>query len=299
MLILRTLLFVPGNQERRLEKAHQIQADALILDLEDSVPPAEKGKAREMVAAAIDGLASTGKDIFVRINALTTTHAVPDIKAVATGRLKGICLPKSEAKDDINRADALLAEAEEKSGLEAGSIGILSLIETPKGILNAYDIVGASPRIIGAILGAEDFALEMGVNRTKEGAEIYYPRAAIAVACHAAGVLAIDSVYTDVRDIDGLIEEVRAVLQLGFRGKAVIHPDQVEPVNRVFAPSDEDVARAQQVVQAFEAAVAQGRASVALDGRMVDAPVAERARKLLNLAEAIAKKEGTTRISSQ
>jgi citrate lyase subunit beta/citryl-CoA lyase len=255
--------------------------------------------ARKTVAMAIDELAAIGKDIFVRINALTTSYVVPDIKAVVTGKLKGICLPKSESRDDINRVDAMLAEAEKKSGLEADSIGILSLIETPKGILNAYDIVRASPRIIGAIFGAEDFALEMGVNRTKEGVEIYYPRAAIAVACHAAGVLAIDSVYTDVRDIDGLIKETKAVLQLGFRGKAVIHPDQVEPVNRVFVPSDEEVARAQRIVQAFEAAVVQGQASVALDGKMVDAPVAERARKLLNLAEAIARKEGIVRTSSQ
>jgi citrate lyase subunit beta/citryl-CoA lyase len=291
MLILRTLLFVPGNQERRLEKARQIPADALILDLEDSVPPAEKDTARKMVVAAIDKMASTGKDIFVRINSLPTPYAESDIKAVVAGKLKGICLPKSESRDDIHRADTMLAEAEKKSGLKAGSTGILALIETSKGIINAYDIVSASPRIIGAIFGAEDFALEMGINRTKEGTEIYHPRATIAVACRAAGILAIDSVYTDVRDTDGLVRETRAVAQLGFRGKAVIHPDQVEPVNQVFVPSDEEVAQAQRVVQAYEEAVSQGRASVALDGSMVDAPVAERYKKVLDLAETIARKE--------
>ena len=143
MLILRTLLFVPGNQERRLEKARQLPADALILDLEDSVPLAEKDTARKMVAASIDGLASTGKDIFVRINALTTRYAVPDIQAVATRGLKGICLPKSESKDDISRAEALLADAEKKSGREAGSLAILALLETPKGIINAYEPLAA------------------------------------------------------------------------------------------------------------------------------------------------------------
>ncbi len=294
MLILRTLLFVPGNQERRLEKARLISADALILDLEDSVPPSEKDAARKMVAASIDELASSGKVIFVRINSLPTPYAVSDIKAVAAGRLKGICLPKSESRDDIHRADALLADAEKKSGLEVGSIGIVALIETSIGIINAYDIVSASPRIIGAIFGAEDFALEMGINRTKEGSEIYYPRAAIAVACHAAGVLAIDSVYTDVRDTDGLVKETRAVAQLGFQGKEVIHPDQVGPVNRVFVPSDEEITQAHRVVQTFEAAVAQGQASTSLDGKMVDAPVAERAKKVLDLADAMAKKEGAT-----
>jgi len=290
MLLLRTLLFVPGNQARRLEKAHLIPADALILDLEDSVPPSEKDSARKMVAASIDELAASGKDIFVRINSLPTPYAVSDIKAVATKSLRGICLPKSETADDIRRADALLADAEKKSCLEAGSISIMALIETSKGIINAYEIVSASPRIIGAIFGAEDFALEMGIKRTKEGAEIYYPRTVVAVACHAANVLAIDSVYTDVRDTDGLIRETRAVAQLGFQGKAVIHPDQVGPVNQVFVPSDEEIAQARRVVHTFEAAVAQGQASVSLDGKMVDAPVAERARKVLTLADALAEK---------
>jgi len=290
MLLLRTLLFVPGNQARRLEKARLIPADALILDLEDSVPPSEKDSARKMVAASIDELAASGKDIFVRINSLPTPYAVSDIKAVATKSLRGICLPKSETADDIRRADALLADAEKKSRLEAGSISIMALIETSKGIINAYEIVSASPRIIGAIFGAEDFALEMGIKRTKEGAEIYYPRTVVAVACHAANVLAIDSVYTDVRDTDGLIRETRAVAQLGFQGKAVIHPDQVGPVNQVFVPSDEEIAQARRVVHTFEAAVAQGQASVSLDGKMVDAPVAERARKVLTLADAIAEK---------
>ena len=291
MVILRTLLFVPGNQERRLEKARLIPADALILDLEDSVPPSEKDSAREKVAATIDGLASSGKGIVVRINSLPTPYAVSDIKAVATRRLKGICLPKSESADDIRRADALLADAEKESGLDVGSIGILALIETPKGIINACDIVSASPRIMGAIFGAEDFALEMGINRTKEGSEIFYPRTVLAVACHAANVLAIDSVYTDVRDTDGLIRETRVVAQLGFQGKAVIHPDQVGPVNQVFLPSDDEIAQARRVVQAFEAAVEQGQASTSIDGKMIDAPVAERARKVLALADSIAKKE--------
>jgi len=290
MLLLRTLLFVPGNQARRLGKARLIPADALILDLEDSVPPSEKDSARKMVAASIDELAASGKDIFVRINSLPTPYAVSDIKAVATKSLRGICLPKSETADDIRRADALLADAEKKSRLEAGSISIMALIETSKGIINAYEIVSASPRIIGAIFGAEDFALEMGIKRTKEGAEIYYPRTVVAVACHAANVLAIDSVYTDVRDTDGLVRETRAVAQLGFQGKAVIHPDQVGPVNQVFVPSDEEIAQARRVVHTFEAAVAQGQASVSLDGKMVDAPVAERARKVLTLADAIAEK---------
>jgi citrate lyase subunit beta/citryl-CoA lyase len=165
------------------------------------------------------------------------------------------------------------------------------LIETPGGIINAYEIASASARILGLAFGAEDYTLQMGITRTKEGAELYYPRMAISLACHAASVLAIDSVYTDVRDGEGLVKETRAVRQMGFQGKLVIHPDQVGQVNQVFVPSEDEITHARRVLAAFEAAVAEGKASTSLDGRMVDAPVAERATKLLSLAESIARKE--------
>lgn len=296
MLILRTLLFVPGNQERRLEKVRSIPADAFILDLEDSVPPSEKDSARQMVAASIDGLASSGQEVFVRINALSTPYAIPDIRMVITRGLRGICLPKSESTDHIHKADTLISDAEREAGLEMGSIGLLALIETPKGIINACGIAGASSRILGVNFGAEDYALEMGINRTKEGAEIHYPRMVISLACHAANVLAIDSVYTDLRDEEGLIKETRLAGQMGFQGKLVIHPDQISPVNQVFTPSEEETTYARRIVEAFEVAVSQGQASISLDGKMIDTPVAERARKLLTLAEAITEKERTNSI---
>ncbi len=291
MLILRTLLFVPGNQEKRIEKARSVPADALILDLEDSVPPSEKDSARKMVAASLYGLATGRQAIFVRTNSLTPPYALPDIKKVVAAGLFGILLPKSESADDIHMADKLIADAEKEAGLKVGSIRILALIETPKGIINAYAIANASPRILGIAFGAEDYALEMGINRTKEGTEIYYPRIVISLTCHAANMLAIDCVYTDVRDREGLIKETKLVRQMGFQGKAVIHPDQIEPVNEIFTPSEEESAYARKVVATFEDAVAQGKASTSLDGKMIDSPVAERARKLLFLAESIAKKD--------
>ena len=293
-MVLRTLLFVPGNQERRIEKARSIAADALILDLEDSVPPAEKALAREKVAVSLEGLASTGRTVFTRINSLATPYVLPDIKAVVRSGLRGILLPKSESTTDIQKADAFITDIEVTAGLEIGSTGLLALIETPRGIINAYEIASASARIIGLAFGAEDYTLEMGITRTKEGDELYYPRMAISIACHAAGILAIDSVYTDVRDSEGLVKETKEVRQMGFQGKLVIHHDQVDPVNQVFIPSKEEVSHARIVVEAFEAAVAEGKASTSLDGRMVDAPVAERAKKLLYLAESIVKKEGTS-----
>lgn len=293
MITLRTLLFVPGNQERRIDKARSIPADAIILDLEDSVPLAEKNSARVMVSSSIGGLALKGQEVFVRINALSTDHAVADIKAITTPGLSGICLPKSESADDILRADALIAEAERAADLKVGSIWLLALVETPKGILNVYEIAGASPRVLGIAFGPEDYTLEMEVKRTKEGAEIYYPRVVIAVACHAAGVLAIDGVYTDVRDEEGLNQDARLARQMGFHGKLLIHPNQVSPVSQIFSPAEEEITHARGVVEAFEAALAQGQASTNFEGKMIDAPVAARARKLLVLAESIEKREST------
>lgn len=290
MLILRSAMFVPGNQERRIEKARSVPADALILDMEDSVPPAEKETARNMVASVIGGLASAGREIFVRTNSLQTPYAESDIKAVVMPGLKAIVLPKSETANDIHRVDALITEAERKAGMEAGSVKIVALVETPLAIVNAYAIASASPRVIGLSLGAEDYALEMGVTRTKEGAEIQYPRMVIGVACRAANVLAIDCVFTDVRDGEGLVKDTMLARQLGFQGKFVIHPDQVGPVNEAFTPSEAEVAYARRVIEAFETAVGQGLASVALEGKMVDQPVAERAKKLLSLAGAIGNK---------
>ena len=289
-MVLRTLLFVPGNQKRRIEKAHSVAADALILDLEDSVPSAEKDSAREMVASSIKGLASDGQEVFVRINSLSTPHAITDIRAVVRNGLKGIVLPKSGSAEDIQKADTLIANAEKEKGLEIDSISILPLVETPMGIINANKIASASSRIMGITLGAEDYTLEMGITRTGEGDELYYPRTVISLACHAIDILAIDSVYTDIRDTEGLIRETRMVKQMGFQGKLVIHPDQIGPVNQVFVPSDEEISQAQRVLETYNTAVSEGRASTSLDGRMVDAPVAARAKRLLALAESIASK---------
>lgn len=281
--ILRTLLFVPSNQQRKLERAALAGADALILDLEDSVPPSEKEAAREMVAKALRKLASCGKEIFVRINPLSTRHAWADIVKVVTSGLGGIVLPKVDSANDIHLAESMLADAEKRAGLEAGMVSILALVETPKGIIHAYEIAKASQRIAGIVFGAEDYALEMGIERSREGTEIYYPRMVIPVACHAANVLAIDCVYPDVKDKEGLIRETKLAKQMGFHGKAVIHPDQVAPVNEVFSPSPEDIEQARRVVEAFETALTEGKASTSLDGKMIDLPVFERARRLLSM----------------
>lgn len=287
MIILRSLLFVPGNQERRIEKAFSIPADGVILDLEDSVPAAEKEAARNMLPRAVSRFRSTRKQVFVRVNSMATPNCLPDIKTAVAVRIAGIILPKSESATTIKQAEEMMAEAEITSGINVGQTRIVALVETPMGLINAGDISTASPRVTAIAFGAEDYALEMGIQRTREGAEIYYPRMVISVACHAAGILAFDSVYADVRDTEGLIAETRVVKQMGFHGKMVIHPDQVNPVNEVFCPSESEVAYAHRVVEAFDVGVKRGQASVSLDGKMIDIPVLERARNLLARAEAI------------
>lgn len=291
MIILRSLIFVPGNQERRIEKALTIPADAVILDMEDSVPVAEKESARNMLPMAISRFRDAKKHIFVRVNSMSTSYCLPDIKAALAGKIAGIILPKSESATTIRQAEEIMAEAERTSQINVGQTGIVALVETPRGLINADKIASASPRIIGIAFGAEDYALEMGIQRTREGAEIYYPRMVISVACHAVKVLAFDSVYTDVRDKEGLIAETRAVKQMGFHGKMIIHPDQVSPVNEIFSSSESEVAYAQRVVETFDAGVKRGQASIALDGKMIDIPVLERAKNLLARAQAIAELE--------
>jgi citrate lyase subunit beta/citryl-CoA lyase len=285
MVTLRTLLFIPGNQQKMLAKATTVTADAVIFDLEDSVPPAEKDSAREMVAGAISGFNSNRPQVYVRINSSQTPYCASDIAKVVTRGLHGICLPKSESAEQINQIDALISKAERAANLPPGSVKILALVA--RGILKVSEIATSSPRIMGLALGAEDFAVDMGTSRSKEGLEIYYPRMVLAVACHAADVQAIDTVYVDVKNIEGLVAETRFLKQIGFQGKLLIHPGQIAPVNEVFTPSAQEIAYAKRVIEAFDAAVKQGLASTPLDGKMVDTPVAERARRLLAQYETI------------
>jgi citrate lyase subunit beta/citryl-CoA lyase len=291
MRILRTLLYVPGNRPRMIDKAVSTPADAVILDLEDSVPTSEKESARTMVASAIGRFASTRPQVFVRVNSLFTPYAAADIEETVIQGLCGVLLPKSESAEEIRRVDQLISEREKEAGLRRGSIGVLALVETARAVMRVCEIISASARVLGVAFGAEDYAIDLGVGRAEEGTEMSYPRMVIPVACHAANVQAIDCVCMDVRDTEGLIREARHAKQLGFQGKQVVHPSQVIPVNEVFTPSPQEIEYARRVVGAFETAVRQGYASTSLDGKLVDVPVAERARRLLAQYEAITEAE--------
>lgn len=290
MRVLRTMLFVPGNNMRMIHKTRTLDADAFILDLEDAVPMDEKETARVFVEDALEWMGSEGLDVFVRVNALTTGLTPLDIEAAVHDGIGGIMLPKSESEGDVLEVERLIEAAEEGRGLEPGSTSIVPLIETAKGVLNAPGIATASSRIVASSFGAVDFTRDMGTTISREGTELLYARSIISLVARASGVQAIDTVWVDIMDREGLIRDARLAKQLGFKGKLLIHPSQIEPVNQVFSPSEEEVLYAQRLVEAFKEAEARGLGAVSLEGRMIDTASFRQALDLLSLAKAVESK---------
>jgi citrate lyase subunit beta/citryl-CoA lyase len=291
MRLLRTMLFTPGNNMRMIYKAGTLGADAIILDLEDAVPLAEKETARIFIKDSIEQVAAGGAQVFVRPNAFTTGLAEEDLKWTVREGLDGIVLPKAEAKDDVLETEKLLSALEQERGLEAGSLVIVPILETARGVVNDYEIVMASQRVVAIAFGAVDFTRDMGIPLSREGTELFYARSHVAVAARAAEVQAIDTPWIDVADREGLIQDSERGRQLGFRGKLLIHPSQIEPVNEVFSPAEDEVEYARKVVEAFSEAEAKGVGAISLDGKMIDRPNFRQAQDLIALAEAIARKE--------
>jgi citrate lyase subunit beta / citryl-CoA lyase len=284
---MRSLMFVPANRPNMVEKAHSVPADVIVLDLEDSVPPAEKLAARDGVRAAIESLSAAGKTVHVRINHLSSGLTSDDLAAAIGPGLAGIAFPKAAGAADIRELDVMIRLHEVRNGVRPGTAALIPAIETARALLRCEDIALASTRITALCLGAEDFVADLAVPRTPGGVELEYARRVIVHVCAAYDLVPLDVVYSDFRDEQGLIADATYGRSIGFKGKYVIHPDQVEPVNAVFAPSAEDLEGARRVVAAFDEAVAQGHASTQLDGRMVDTPVAKRARELIEYSESL------------
>jgi citrate lyase subunit beta/citryl-CoA lyase len=288
---LRSILFVPGNRPRMLEKARTLPADAVILDLEDAVPPGEKTAARAMVRQALEA-GPYDPQVILRVNAFPTGLAEGDLGETFVPGVDSVCLPKASTAGDVERLAVLLAALEQERGIPLGAVVVLLMVETAQGVLNAHEMAcaGSGPgfgRVQALCLGGEDLAWDLGAVRTREGAEIAHARARLVLAARAAGAAAIDTVYTDLTDQEGLLAEARQARQLGYSGKLLIHPSQIEPVHRAFAPSEEEVAHARRVVAAFEAGETDGKGVVVVDGRMIDAPVVARAREVLMMTESM------------
>ena len=288
MRLLRTMLFTPGNNMRMIYKAGTLGADAIILDLEDAVPIAEKETARIFIKDSIEQVAAGGAQVFVRTNAFTTGLAEEDLNWTVQAGLDGIVLPKAESREDVLETEKILSALEKERGLEPGSLVIVPTLETARAVVNAYGIVTASQRVVAIAFGAVDFTRDMGIHLSREGTELFYARSHIAVAARAAEVQAIDTPWIDVADREGLVQDSERGRQLGFRGKLLIHPSQIEPVNEVFSPSEDEVEYARKVVEAFSQAEARGLGAISLDGKMIDRPNFRQAQDLIALAEAIA-----------
>ncbi len=289
MDLIRTLLFIPGNRPNMLQKGPDMSADALVPDLEDSVPPDEKANARAIVAEHLPGLA--GRRVFVRINGLQTEWTWDDLRAVVSKDIEGISIGKLDSPEMAKELDAMLNVLERERGLPIGHTRIIPWIETGKGVANAKDTAMATPRMLGLAFGAEDYTADMGVTRTKGSEEIATARAMTAIAARAADIVAFDTPDPDFNDIDALVADARRAKAVGCKGKFVIHPNQIGPINDVFRPSPEEMSHARRVVQVFEEAKEKGSAATTLDGKMVDTPVWKRALKLLEVAESIERVE--------
>jgi citrate lyase subunit beta/citryl-CoA lyase len=301
------MLFVPANSWRMIATSGTEAGDAVILDLEDACPMAEKETGRVFARDSIPMLKEKGLDVFVRINSFETGLTEIDLSYIITKGLDGVMLPKSESKEDMVKLDQLLKEEEKKKGMEPGSVSLLPLLESPKGIAAVSEIIAASPRVIGVSFGAGDYSREIGAGMgvTSLSADDFFlmashPRSCIALAARAAGVLAIDSPYFGlVIDIDGLTLETRKVKLMGFTGKLLVHPRHVYPVNQIFSPTKEEIAFAKRVINAYDEAKSKGLGATSIGGKMIDFGSYRRAINLIFIAEKISESEKTRRGCSE
>jgi citrate lyase subunit beta/citryl-CoA lyase len=281
----RTMLFVPGNNPGMLKDAGLYGADSLMFDLEDAVAVTEKDSARFLVYNAIKNLDYGDTEIVVRINALDNPFGREDIEAVVRAGADVIRLPKTETKEDILEVEAAIEEVERKIG-KLGRTKMMAAIESTIGVINAYPIATASKRLIGIALGAEDYVTNLKTKRYPDGMELMGARSQIVIAARAAGIYALDTVYSDIDDMEGFKREVELIKQLGFDGKSVINPRQIKPVHEIFTPTQKDIEKSINIVKAAWVAKNQGLGVISLNGKMIDKPIIERAERLLQLASA-------------
>jgi len=277
---MRSLLFAPGNHARRMEKALSLAAEGVILDLEDAVAVSEKAATRPVVAGAFDKPRS-GK-LYVRVNALGTEWCYGDITAVVRAGLDGIVLPKVEHAHELRTADWLIGALERERGLPVGAIDLIPIIETALGVSNLSGICQSGTRTKRLAFGAGDFTLDMGMVWSQSETELLPYRSACVLESRAAGLEPpLDTVWADLRDLEGFIASARHAAALGFQGKLCIHPDQIAKANAAFSPDEATVAKARRIVEAFDKAEAEGMASIQLDGQFIDYPIVQRARRVL------------------
>lgn len=282
----RTMMFVPGNNPGMMRDAHIYGPDSIMFDLEDSVSMLEKDAARLLVYNALKTIDYGDVELVVRINPLSTPYGKQDIEAMVRAGAHVLRMPKTETAQDVIEVEQEIERVEKEAGIPVGRTLIMAAIEGALGVINAHAIATASPRMMGIALGAEDYSANLKVNRSKEGDELLLARETIVVAARAAGIAALDTVFSDVNDMDTFRAEVEFIKKLGFDGKSVINPRQIGPVNEIFAPSQTEIEKAKRIIAALKEAEAKGSGVISLNGKMVDRPVVIRAQRVLDIARA-------------
>lgn len=277
----RCLLYMPGDSRRKIEKAAALGVDCICMDLEDGVAASQKEEARATVLTALRELDFGHSEKLVRLNPYGSGLEAADLTATVDARPDGFVLPKVQGAEDLRWLDRALDEVEAARGWQAGSLGVIAIVESAWGILNLKEICAATARLRALIFGGEDYAANIGAQRSPEAWELLQARSAIVLHAAAYGLHAIDIVAVDYQDAEALAREAAFGATLGFSGKQAIHPKQVDPIQAAFTPSPEAVAEARRVVEAFAAHAASGVGAFALDGKMVDAPIVKAAERLL------------------
>ncbi len=279
----RTMMFVPGNNPGMMADAHIYGPDSIMLDLEDSVTMAEKDTARLLVYNALKSIDYGDTEMVVRINPLNTPYGKKDIEAVVKAGVDVIRMPKTETAEEVVEVEKEIERVEKEIGC-LGRTKIMAAIESTLGVVNAYAIATASKRMMGIALGAEDYSANLKTQRTPGGDELRLARETIVVAARAAGIDALDTVYSNLNDMETFRKEVEFIKTLGFDGKSIINPRQIEVVNEVFAPSEKAIEKARTIIAAIKEAEKKGSGVIAVNGKMVDRPVVIRAQRTIDLA---------------
>jgi len=285
---LRAMLFVPGTAEEKFAKIPRLAATSFILDLEDSVPPSEKERARHLVTQLIESIGARYV-LYVRVNATSSPHLADDLTAVVRPGLAGIVVPKVERPEDLVTVNRLIDERTAEVEMDAGDLDVMATIETAAGLHSVYDIAAVGGHLNRLSFGSADFALDVGLDWPDDDGvfdTILIAKSQLVLASRVAGLeQPHDGAYSRYRDLDGLAVEARQSRRLGFSGKHVIHPSQIPVVKQIFEPSPKQIGRAERIISAFEMAERSGRAAVGVDGELVDAAIVARARRLLQESE--------------
>lgn len=285
MKLRRSMLFVPGSNAAMLSNSFIYKPDSIMFDLEDAVALKEKDSARLLVAHALQHPLYQEIETVVRVNPLDSEFGLLDLNAVVRAGVDVVRMPKTETAQDVVDMDNAITDIEKACGREVGSTKMLAAIESPLGITQANQIATASKRLIGIALGAEDYVRNLKTERSPEGIELLFARCSILQAARATGIQAFDTVYSNANNEEGFLKEAALIKQLGFDGKSLINPRQIELLHNLFAPTQKDVDQAKRIIEAAEEAEKQGSGVVSLNGKMIDAPIIDRAKLVLERAK--------------